>query len=199
MLRFRETDHTYWLREARLPSVSEIIAPLNPFQGGAVPADILEAARWRGSAVHMACRLDDENDLDEESVCATVRPYLAAWRSFKKHRVGDLLTNENAMASSVYHYAGTPDRIARLSSQHLAILDLKTGPPHPVYAIQLSAYAQLAVEHFDDLRKPIKRFAVQLSRNAEFRLHEYKGAGDFGVFAACLKLWRWRSRYGKAG
>lgn len=194
-LHFRAADHSYWLGDGRLPAVSDIIAPLDGFRNGAIPGRYLEEARARGTAVHRACELDDEGDLDERSVDASLRPYLAAWRGFSQARIAEMLAIEQPLASKRYHYAGTPDRVARLVTDHLAILDVKTGAPQSVHAIQTAAYAELAAEHYEDRGKRVKRFAVQLSGNGKFKLHEFKDAGDFGVFLACLSVWRWREAH----
>lgn len=195
MLEFRASDHTYWLGSRRLPSVSEVIAPLSPFANGSIPSRHLDAARLRGSAVHLACQLDDERDLEEASLDPWLQPYVVAWRDFRRLWVGELLAIERPLADATRGFAGTPDRIARSREGRLVVVDIKTGDSAPVHAIQLAAYAELARAEFEAGARRVQRLVVRLMPDGKFSLIEHKTGSDWNVFLAALSLWKWRESH----
>ncbi len=71
-------------------------------------------SRDRGSMVHLATAYDDRNELDEENLDPVIRPYLEAWRKFRKESGFVPEKIEVPGMSTVYCYAGTPDRIGEL-------------------------------------------------------------------------------------
>ena len=60
---FDEVAHAYFLDGKQLPSVTQLLKFVVSFDF--VPPDVLEAKRQLGVAVHKACELLDEDDLDE--------------------------------------------------------------------------------------------------------------------------------------
>src|SRR5450755_787122 len=79
---FDAEAHEYRLAGLVLPSVTQIIAPLTDYSG--IPADVMEFARARGQAVHLACELDDKKDLDESTLDPQLLGYVTAWRAFAR-------------------------------------------------------------------------------------------------------------------
>jgi hypothetical protein len=73
-----------------------------------------EWSRDRGSGVHLATAYDDQGELDEETVDPEIDPYLEGWRKFKAESGFIPQQIETPMMSTVYRYAGTPDRIGEL-------------------------------------------------------------------------------------
>ena len=80
-LTFEEEGHRYTLDGRQVPSVTQILKPLDCFEN--VPPDLLERARELGSHVHLACHLDNRGDLDEESLDQEIWPYLTQYRRFR--------------------------------------------------------------------------------------------------------------------
>jgi hypothetical protein len=70
--------------------------------------------RDRGSMIHLATAYDDAGELDEENLDPVILPYLKAWRRFRKESGFVPEQIEPPMMSTVYRYAGTPDRIGDL-------------------------------------------------------------------------------------
>ena len=81
-LLFDEATHTYTVGDTTLPSVTDIIKPLQEY--AAIPAIILEHARQKGDATHHAIRLDHENDLDISTLDDSIVPRYEAWLKFKQ-------------------------------------------------------------------------------------------------------------------
>ncbi|HOD97842.1 MAG TPA: hypothetical protein PLT63_03610 [Syntrophales bacterium] len=71
-------------------------------------------SRDRGSMIHLATHYDDMGELDEETLDPVIRPYLEAWRKFRKESGFVPEVIEVPMMSINYRYAGTPDRIGQL-------------------------------------------------------------------------------------
>lgn len=71
-------------------------------------------SRDRGSMIHLATAYDDQGELDEETLDPVIIPYLDAWRKFRKESGFAPEKIEPPLMSTVYRYAGTPDRIGEL-------------------------------------------------------------------------------------
>jgi hypothetical protein len=129
-----------------------------------VPEWVLEPKRRIGTAVHKACELDDLGVLDEDSVHASIWPYLCAWREFKMALRPTFILIEQPM----YHpdgYAGTPDRVALIDEVDW-LLDLKTTlmvEPR-CHGAQLAGYNRMK------LCRCTRRAVVKLGLNGRFKL-----------------------------
>lgn len=181
----RESDHTYWLDGKRVPGVTSILAPLCSFEF--VKPEVLDAAAKFGTAVHLACELDDLGTLDEETLDPALAPYLSAWRKFSlDHEVQWSLIEQ-----TVYHptlrYAGKLDRFGTVRDAP-AMVDIKsTAALYPSIGPQLAAYLK-AIPGAPTLTK---RLAVQLRADATYVVKEYTSALDFSAFASLVTLHHW--------
>ncbi len=193
-LTFDPVEHQYFLKGLPIPSVSEIIRPLVDYS--AVPERQLELARDRGTAVHLACHLDDEGRLDEASVDADhVLPRLNAWRAFKREARVDVIVSETPMHSGL-GFAGTPDRFVEMDWQGrrcFAVIDIKTTAKlMPAVGVQLAGYHRLLSEFTGE--SPQRCFAVRLAATGEHQVREYPL--ELPTFLSLLNVWNWRARHG---
>ena len=187
-LTFSEADHTYRLGGVRVPSVTQILAPLCSFEG--IPREVLEAKRDLGQRVHSATQFLDEDDLDEESVESDVRGYLAAYRKFLLDTGAAVDLNEQRVADPILMVAGTLDRVFRLNGVRV-LTDLKTSIVLPqAVGAQTAAYLRLLGDN-----TVTHRAALRLRPDGTYRLDMLTGADDFAVFMACLTLHRWKERH----
>lgn len=181
----RESDHTYWLDGQQIPAVTSILAPLCSFEF--VREDVLQAAADFGTAVHLACELDDLGTLDEETLDPALAPYLSAWRKFcDEHQVA-----WHRIEEVVYHptlrYAGKLDRFGTVRGNP-AIVDIKsTAQLYASVGPQLAAY----LKALRDAPPLTKRLAVQLKADATYAVREYTSALDFPAFASLTTLHNW--------
>lgn len=187
-LTFDEASHTYRFLGAVVPSVTQLLQPMSDFSR--VPRDVLEAKRELGHQVHYACQLDDENDLDEDSVEEAIEPYLAAWRKFRTDTGCAVLANEKRVFEPIYQYAGTLDRVLAFKGAHW-LVDLKTAFTTPMAAgPQTSAYLRAlgdtSVTH---------RAALRLRPDGTYRFDPLTGADDWSAFVACLTLHRFKESH----
>lgn len=191
-LQFDADAHAYQWDGQPVPSVTQILEPLNDFSG--IPPNVLEAARVRGQWVHeMTERSDYETPIG--SVPEPYTGYVLAWEKFKAETdyVPELI--ECRVFSEKYRYAGTFDRFCKLVRCN-TILDVKaTHAPPPSAAPQTAAYKQA----FEEMtgRKVSKRFTLHLKGDGNYQLIEHKKAADLSVFLSCLTIHKWRIQNGK--
>lgn len=191
MLEFDKDSHVYRLDGAPIPSVTQVLA-----EAGLVDTQwFTEHARWRGSAVHLACWYHDQDDLDESTVPDELRGYLEAYKLFKREHDFQINSIEEPRCHQLFRYAGTVDRDGILDGKD-SLVDLKTGGPVPAYAIQLAGYGGLT-----DSPYRYERVNLQLSQDGKYKLHRYPMASfadDFKIFMAALTVANWRRSKGIA-
>jgi len=190
VFKFDPGPHVYTLDGVVLPSVSSILEPLKNFAG--IPKAVLDKARDRGHAVHFACQLLDEDDLDWSSVDPQIEPYVRAWELFTKDH--DPLWT--AIEVSDYHktllYAGTPDRRGALrmpgtSKRVNAVVDIKaTYALSPEVQVQLSGYDLFDETPADAL------VSVRLCKDGTYEAKVHKQAHS--TFLSCLNVFNWKKR-----
>lgn len=193
---FDPVDHKYYIGGQEVPSVTRILDPLNDF--GGIPADTLELARQRGTAVHIATHLDDTHNLVEESVHPMILPYLEAWRKFKADTKPEIRQSEGQVYSMKYRYGGGYDRVLLLSNKN-TLLDIKAtatipytvGPQTAAYK---SAYEEGGGERIE------QRAVLHLRGDGTYRLitdqdKKYFSVDDLRVFLCALTMHNWRLRH----
>lgn len=198
-LRFDSERHEYWLGADRLPSVSEIIAPIVDLSG--IPEDRLEFARDRGRAVHHACHLDHAGRLDERTLDPEhVAPYLRAYRAWRDECRVRVHLSEHPLSSRPHWFAGTPDQLVEMDLHHgtskplrrSAVVDIKAvAQMRPATGVQLAGYALLAHEHGFAADA---RIGLQLFKDGTYRIHTY--GNETPTFLSLLNIWRWRQKHG---
>lgn len=191
-LTFDEATHTYRLGGQVVPSVTQLLKPIAPDFAGIPPA-VLEAKRQLGQEVHFACQLDDEDDLDEDTVPEAVEPYLQAWRKFKADTGAEVLVNERKLAHPTLRYAGTLDRLVRVRAGGVYLIDLKTSVSMSShFGVQLAGY-QLLLETDDDFAGvKLERKGLQLRDDGTYRLIPYVNPNDAACFRALLSIHNWK-------
>jgi hypothetical protein len=192
--RFDPLEHRYFLGQRELPAVSRILDAVFPWEG---PVDNFYLNR--GTAVHLACELDDLGELDEDKLDEELWPYLEAWRSFRKS--SGFVPDPDGIEQRRYHawlfYAGTIDRVGRLRSGRKIVIDIKTGGKYPRYRLQLAAYVNLLSNPMDYLRG-----SVTLDPDGSPSFDEYpplttqEGAEDLAIFRSVLNLYGFKKKYG---
>ncbi|MGE0383444.1 MAG: hypothetical protein AB7Q97_01860 [Gammaproteobacteria bacterium] len=199
-LDFDRASHTYRLDGAVIPNVTRILEVLATYQG--IPASVLQAAADRGDAVHFATELWDREELDEASVPAEIAGYLNGWKKFR-HESGFHPTYiEERVYSLRYRFAGTADRGGTFDSLPWirpgspALIDIKaTAELMPVVGPQTALYALAWSESHPSGWKHLRRYAVQLRRDGDYRLHECTDPSDLGVGLSCVTIANWRARH----
>jgi hypothetical protein len=205
-LTFDEDVHRYVLDGEPVPSVTQILTRSGLIDFSAIPPFVRDAALERGRKVHQAIHYYNERDLDVarfEADFPLYGPYLRAWMSFCDQRRFVPVLNEARVASRRHQVAGTLDCLGVLDGSAV-LLDFKTGRPADVACdLQTAAYLALALEmgnsqdaDDDALRgfvgryPVIRRCAVQLRRDATFRVESYVSPTDFRDFLTLVAAQR---------
>lgn len=190
-LSFDHDTHIYRFNGAVVPNVTRVLEEEGLVDFSGVPEATLRDSQWRGSAVHHACLLDDEGDLDESTVEPEHRGYLEAWRRVKANLKPRIVSEEHRAFDPLYKYAGTWDRLVELPSRsRLQLWDLKTGVPQKSARLQTAAYAHLMC-----IPSAVDRFIVRLTREGNYTMQEHPLrdlADDFALFRAALMLNRFK-------
>lgn len=132
-LHFDEATHTYTASGVVVPSVTQILAPLNDLSF--IKPEVLQYKRDLGTAVHKATELYDMGELDESTVSPLVQPYLDGWIRLRAELPFEILGMEERVFHPAHRYAGTYDRLVQLDGKR-CIFDLKTGGMFPSYGPQ---------------------------------------------------------------
>lgn len=186
LLTFDEAAHEYRFKGVVVPSVTQILQQVTDFSG--IPASILERKRQLGVAVHLACELYDENDLDEDSLSDDVRSYFNGWVKFRNEHKPIIEMSEQRVYNALHRYAGTLDRVLTIDGAR-GVYDIKTSATlGDAVGLQLAAY-DMALG-----KDKLKRFAVQLKPDGTYKLQEYKKPDDYAVFTALLTVHNWMNK-----
>jgi len=180
----------------RLPRVTEILTAtgLAP-DFGMVPADVLEAARARGAAVHAAAEGDHYGYAVE--LAPDAAPYLDAYRKFVAESGHEPLVSEFEVVHAGWGYCGHPDRLGWLVGKR-CLLDYKcTESPDLAYAGRQLALYRIAwnAQHPTE---PVESIAVlQLKSDGTYRLHEIAPADHEQVALAAVVVYHARQQEGR--
>lgn len=178
---FHEDDHSYWLGLARIPSVSEILQPLNTSWLSTIPEAILNRKRDIGLAVHRACELIDTGyEIDPETLDDDVAGYVDGYRKFLIDTKPTWQSVERMVFDPARWYAGRLDRTGIVSGKPY-VIDIKTSASvQPSVAVQLTAYAEADQDAHSEIA------ALQLLPKGDYRFVTVERQPD--VWAALLTL-----------
>jgi hypothetical protein len=190
VLTFEQETHTYRYGERVIPSVTQILQPLQGLQAWIDGARseyersrrlaILEAASDFGTNVHLACHLFNIGELDEAALDPSLAPYLAGYKLFLSETGFVVTGSEVRVLDKLKRYAGTCDLYGLWKNTTWAA-DLKSGIVPTTVGAQLAAYQEAAPE------RPRRRLCIQLKPNA-YKLHECKEVSDFSLFNSALNV-----------
>lgn len=184
-LKFQEAGHRYFIGSREVLSVTTVLEEAGiskPFYGGA--RGRFYAAR--GTAVHTATQLDDEDDLDEDTLDEQLLGYLEGWREFRRISGFEPTLIEQTVADPLLGYAGTLDRVGMMGGR-LVLIDIKTGSVPKWAGPQTGAYGRLIL-------KPVDRYVVRLEDTGRYSLTPFTDRGDADTFLHALGVVHWKRR-----
>ena len=198
MLTFDRDTHTYQWQGRAVVNVTRVTDSLDCYFG--VPANILERKADIGDAVHYACELYDQGELDTTSLPDEIKGYVTAWIDLRVATGFAPSHVEQRVFSSKYQFAGTLDRVGyfsglkRVKPADACLLDIKmTATLMPAAGPQTAAYAAAFEEIYGIKIK--RRYVAQLKPDGTYRLEEHANVTDFSVFLAGLSIYQWRQRH----
>ena len=176
--------HTYRADGIVVPGVTNVMEDVGIIDYSAVPWDIRENALRRGTAVHLACQFDDENDL--RPCGKELAGYVAAWRKFRAVTGFTPTLIEHKGFQEQYRYAGTLDRVGHFKNGEEWVLDIKTTEAPWWTRIQVAAYAAFFANP-----ATYRRMGVALQADGDYKTHSYPRKNwrrDFNVFLNALAI-----------
>lgn len=185
---FDVESHTYTRNGVVVPSVSEILKNCGLQDYSNVPIGILENAAARGTAVHLACQLLDENNLDTESIDESLQGYLLSYQKWREHNQPkySMIEQWQILPCGGLHYGATIDRIGTLyGGDEEWVFDIKTSAKKaPWWSIQTAAY-----DHLQEKRRGV----IHCFKDGKAaQLIEYTDDTDYEVWESCLRLDYWK-------
>lgn len=196
MLTFNEEKHEYLLDGELLPSVTEILAPLQEESFAAINPAVLQAAANRGTAVHEITEAMDY-DLDyEDLISPELAPFADAYDEFLMDHEVEWLGVEMPV-HFFEQYAGTVDRFGYIDGIP-AVLDIKTVQSPSIeqkvsVCCQLYAYDRAIKACFPAMQKEhMAHYALYLKKDGTYKLLNCRGLTekeDFDPAAIWYDLW----------
>lgn len=186
-LMFDEESHVYTLRGLQLPSVTQIMKPLNAMIYNGVPDQMMMVAADRGTRAHSQVEAIVKYGVVEAD--EDTEPYVNAFQDFQKMFSPVWIASEYKTYHKNLRYAGMIDLIGFVEPDDgngVDIIDLKTTASfHEVLlTTQVSAYAEALKSHGIKVRN---MYGLQVTKYGKFRLEKLDDG--FKVFLHCLALY----------
>ena len=186
-LMFDEESHVYTLRGLQLPSVTQIMKPLNAMIYNGVPDQLMMVAADRGTRAHSQVEAIVKYGIVE--VDEDTEPYVNAFQDFLQMFMPTWIASEYKTFHKNLRYAGMIDLIGYVNPDDgngVDVIDLKTTASwHPVLlGTQLSAYAEALKSQGIAVRNV---YGLQVTKYGKFRFE--KLGDEFKTFLHCLGVY----------
>ena len=179
----------------RVPSVTQALAFVGLVDFSRVNPDVLQRKRLIGIAVHAACEYIDSpekgGDLDWGTVHPDVVPYVLAYEKFCSEVKFQVQAVEEAGICKAFgmEFGYRIDRRGVFADGMPAIVELKCGYKEEVsWPLQLGAYTLPSPKLTTGKYKEYFRLAVQLRKDASYKVHSYEKPSDQRHFLSCLSI-----------
>ncbi len=145
-LEFDEGPHLYRLDGETIPSVSQIITPLNQAKYEGISRKVLDKAADRGTAVHNA--IENWLKFDIVDIPSEHMGYMDAFRDWWDTTKPVVVGSEVKVYHKLQKYAGTVDLLCYIGDD-LVLIDYKTTAQvsEMTCGVQLEGYAQALKSH----------------------------------------------------
>lgn len=195
-LTFDPELHLYTLGDRDLPSVTQVLASagVSDFNGPWFDDD----AKVRGQMVHLAIALDNEGDLDDDTLDPVLEPFLAGWRRFVAESGAVIEHWERAVCDPELGFAGTLDGVIVLPNQkgvtRRTVVDVKRAL-YPSAGPQVAAYTRCARALYAT-PTVFNRAALVLPGDGSYQFQPLTDPSDEQVFLAALRVYHFRRAHG---
>jgi hypothetical protein len=173
-LDFVESTHTYTLYGQKIPSVTQLMAPLSAAVYNGINTEVLNRAADKGTEVHQAA--ENYANFGIEDISPERRGYFEGFRKWFDEVKPVVVSTEFQTYHKYLIYAGTVDLLAYLNGK-LYVIDYKTTyrVEKMLTRVQLEAYKQALISH----GIPVERKAVlHLRPDGTAKLLEYDPIDD---------------------
>lgn len=169
-LAFVESTHTYTLYGQKIPSVTQLMAPLTAAAYNGIDTEVLNRAADKGTEVHEAA--ENYANFGIEDISPEHRGYFDGFREWFDEVKPVVVSTEFQTYHKYLIYGGTVDLLAYIDDM-LYVIDYKTTyrVEKMLTRVQLEAYKQALLSH----GIPVTRKAVlHLQKTGRAKLLEYE-------------------------
>ena len=192
---FTEQGRRYEADGVIIPSVTQVLTLAGISDVSGIPAHILDRASAIGTAVHQACEFLDQNDLDLDTLDASIVGYVLGYQKFRdEHKfVSELIEHRTVAERIGLKYGMCVDRMGHFEGSDIpVVLDIKTSSrPQQSWSLQTAAYAY-GLGYFPDYRRVI----VHVAKDGTYKLIEHGEESDDRAWEAALIVAHWRIAHG---
>jgi hypothetical protein len=194
-IEFDAATHKYWVDGLSTVSVTQALK----LAGMLDDRWFTEEGAWRGTAVHRACQLIDEEMLDGGTVAPEWDGYIEAYDNFLHDYQCKWGGIEEKLFHPLHRYIGTCDRFGSVNgmgANGLVVVDIKTGARQRWQAIQLAAYSQALSYRYSSTR--FERIILTLSGDGKYKATplDFKKPlllrEDMATFNAAARIANWK-------
>lgn len=179
VFRFTESDHSYWLDDQRIPSITQLLE-MGELVNGALY--FTESSRDRGTSVHALCEVFDLGIVTPATCDSPHRGYLLAYAAAMRALKPEWEQIEIADAHPVLKFAGRPDRVGKVF-RRMTIGEIKSGCKAKHHAVQTALQAVLkSGSSYPQIReRDWQRLTIYLKDSGRFSVDEHTDPRDFDV------------------
>lgn len=175
--RFIEADHSYWLGDRRVPSVTQLLDMGGLVNGGAY---YTEESRRRGTAVHAMTADLDMGALDLANRDLPYRGYVLAYSAAVDALKPSWSSIEVADVHPGYGFAGRIDRLGDVC-RRFSVVEVKTAAKAKHHAVQTALQAILTSTRARLAPEMIQRLTIYLKDTGRFSVESHEDRRDFDV------------------
>lgn len=191
-LEFEERKHIYRLDGIQIPSVTQLMKPLDDMVYETIDSKILENAARRGTIVHNA--IDNYLEFGIEDIPEELRGYFDAFLAWKKKENPEIVAAERRVYHKALRYAGTCDLLCMINGK-LTLVDYKTSSAiQPMlYPLQLEGYAKAWETHGVKVEE---KLILHLKRDGKYAVHRYPQNPEYySVIFALSTLYNYKAKF----
>lgn len=183
---FDESKHIYTVNGFTIPSVTQVMRPLNSDHYGSIDAAVLALAAAKGTAVHEAIEVHCKYGIDD--IPEEYYSYFSAYLQWEKDYGPSILGSEVRFYHKTLRYAGTVDCVAEIAGR-TCLIDFKTTQTilEKSCGVQLEAYMQGLKSHGITVQD---KYILQLKKDGTYKFEKFpsRDAERWKVFTALLTL-----------
>ncbi len=192
-LMFHEDNHTYWLGQNCLPSVTAVMKPLSSAVYDGIDRAVMEKAARKGTSVHQS--IENFVCFGIEDVNPDYKAYFDAFLAFWNEVNPIPIATEMKLYHKFLMYAGTGDLLCEIDGK-IVLVDYKTTAQlNPMLTrVQLEAYAKAIESHG---LKVGGKAVLHLRKDGTYRMewHRAEDAEAWSVFGALLTVGQYISKF----
>lgn len=195
---FDEEKHAYTIDGLPALSVTQMMKICGLVDFSHIPKLKLQRAMDFGTAVHKACELYLQKDLNEQKLDKALSPYLDGFKLFMEHTKFKPLFIEQIIGLKLLQIAGRPD-IVGLYEDKVILIDIKTPVEIRASAeIQTAGYRYIWNHPSNEVLgypKIQERYILRLREDGKYRFDRCKNPTDEQLFVACYSLCSWKKQH----